>query len=74
MICNFFFLMSTYAHDRRVKKIPLIKMEAFYCLNQVAFKGHFIIYFIYFQKVQIGPTSKTKIIIFPRRFPNLIDL
>ena len=49
-------------------------MEAFYCLNQVAFKGHFIIYFIYFQKVQIGPTSKTKIIIFPRRFPNLIDL
>lgn len=49
-------------------------MKAFYCLNWAAFKGHFIIYFIYFQKVQIGPTSKAKIIIFPRRFPNLIDV
>lgn len=50
-------------------------MEAFYCLNlRVAFTDHFIIFFIYFQKEEIGPTSKTKIIIFPRCFPNLIDL
>lgn len=49
-------------------------MKAFYYLNlKVAFKGHLIIYFIYFQKEHFGPTATTKII-FSRCFPNLIDV
>lgn len=74
MVCNFLHKVSTCTHDKKIKEQILTKLKSFYYLSlKVAFTDHFIIYFIYFQKEHIEPTSKTKII-FSRCFTNLIDV